>query len=142
MHTYGSWVFFLCSPDCPKQPRISFPSYKFFYTTISCRIGYLLRSNHSIDWKNDIIVENFFYYSSFHQHFVIFFSLRLTIYDLSNDSIDWENDIIVEDFMNVNSHYLVKCASIFVKVNNIDGTPYVRKNELTCYVYCVLGNVH
>ena len=26
MHTYGSWeFFFLCSPDCPKQPRSSFP---------------------------------------------------------------------------------------------------------------------
>ena len=32
-------VFFLCCPDCPKQPRISFPFYKFFCTTISCRIS-------------------------------------------------------------------------------------------------------
>ena len=39
VHTYGSWdSFFLCSPDCPKQPRTSFPFYKFFYTTISGRI--------------------------------------------------------------------------------------------------------
>ena len=26
--------FFLCSPDCPKQPRTSSPLWKFFYTTI------------------------------------------------------------------------------------------------------------
>ena len=40
LHTYGSWeVFFLCSPDCPKEPRTSFPFYKFFYPTISCRIS-------------------------------------------------------------------------------------------------------
>ena len=32
-------VFFLYSPDCPKQPRISFPFYKLLYTTISCRIS-------------------------------------------------------------------------------------------------------
>ena len=31
--------FFLCSPDCPKQPRTSFPFYKFFYPTISDRIS-------------------------------------------------------------------------------------------------------
>ena len=31
--------FFLCSPDCPKQPWTSFQFYKFFYTTISCRIS-------------------------------------------------------------------------------------------------------
>ena len=31
--------FFLCSPDCPKQPKTSFPFHKFFYTTISCRIS-------------------------------------------------------------------------------------------------------
>ena len=27
------------SPDCPKQPRTSFPFYKFFYPTISGRIS-------------------------------------------------------------------------------------------------------
>ena len=32
-------VFFLCSPNCPKQPRTSFPFYKFFYPTISGRIS-------------------------------------------------------------------------------------------------------
>ena len=32
-------VSFLCSPDCPKQPRTSFPFYKFFYPTILCRIS-------------------------------------------------------------------------------------------------------
>ena len=31
--------FSLCSPDCPKQPRTSFPFYKFFYPTISGRIS-------------------------------------------------------------------------------------------------------
>ena len=31
--------FFLCCPDCPKQPRTSFTFHKFFYTTISCRIS-------------------------------------------------------------------------------------------------------
>ena len=40
LHTYGSWeVFFLCSPNCPKQPRTSFPFYKLFYPTISDRIS-------------------------------------------------------------------------------------------------------
>ena len=39
LHTYGSWeVFFLCSPDCPKEPRTSFPSYRFFYTIICSKI--------------------------------------------------------------------------------------------------------
>ena len=31
--------FFLCSPDCPKQPRTSFPFYKLFHATISARIS-------------------------------------------------------------------------------------------------------
>ena len=31
--------FFLCSPDCPKQPRTSFTFYKFFYSIISGRIS-------------------------------------------------------------------------------------------------------
>ena len=30
--------FFLCSTEGPKQPRYSFPFYKFFYPTISDRI--------------------------------------------------------------------------------------------------------
>ena len=34
--------FFLCSPDCPKQPRTSFPFHKFFYTT-SSRVGSLMQ---------------------------------------------------------------------------------------------------
>ena len=38
--------FFLCSPDCPKQPRTSFPFYKFFYPTISGRI-----SGCSVQWQ-------------------------------------------------------------------------------------------
>ena len=37
--TYGSWEFFLCSPDCPKQPRTSFMFCKFFYPIISARIS-------------------------------------------------------------------------------------------------------
>ena len=28
-------VFFLCSPDCPKEPRTSFQFYKFFYPIVS-----------------------------------------------------------------------------------------------------------
>ena len=32
-------IFFLCSPNCPKQPRTSFPFYIFFYPTISGRIS-------------------------------------------------------------------------------------------------------
>ena len=32
-------VFFLCSPDCPKLPRTSFPFYKFFYSSISGKIS-------------------------------------------------------------------------------------------------------
>ena len=40
-----SWhlgIVFLCSPECPKQPRTSFPFYKFFYSTVSSRIsGYM-----------------------------------------------------------------------------------------------------
>ena len=33
--------------------------------------------------------------------------------------------MIVEDFMYNSARYIVKCASIFIKVKNIDGTPYV-----------------
>ena len=32
-------VFFLCSPDCPEQPRTSFLFYRLFYPTISGRIS-------------------------------------------------------------------------------------------------------
>ena len=32
-------VFFVCSPDCPKQPRTSYPFYKLFYSTFSGRIS-------------------------------------------------------------------------------------------------------
>jgi hypothetical protein len=31
--------FFLCSPDCPKQPRTSFPFYKLFYPIISAKVS-------------------------------------------------------------------------------------------------------
>ena len=39
VHTYGSWDFFLCSPNCPKQPRNSFPFYKFFYPIVSAKVS-------------------------------------------------------------------------------------------------------
>ena len=32
-------VFFLCSPDFPKQPRTSFPFYKFFYPIESAKVS-------------------------------------------------------------------------------------------------------
>jgi len=32
-------VFFLCSPDCPKQPRTSFSFYKFFYPIVSATVS-------------------------------------------------------------------------------------------------------
>ena len=28
------WIFFLYSPDCPKQPRIEYPFYRFLYPMI------------------------------------------------------------------------------------------------------------
>ena len=31
--------FFLCSPDCPKKPRTSFPFYKFFYPIVSAKVS-------------------------------------------------------------------------------------------------------
>ena len=31
--------FFLCSPDCPKQPGTSFPFYKFFYPIVSAEVS-------------------------------------------------------------------------------------------------------
>ena len=31
--------FFLCSPYCPKQPRTSFPFYKFFYPIVSAKVS-------------------------------------------------------------------------------------------------------
>ena len=31
--------FFLCSPDCPKQPRTSFPFYKSFYSIVSPKVS-------------------------------------------------------------------------------------------------------
>ena len=44
--------FFLCSPDCPKQPRTSFPLYKFFYTTISAKISVFFKwLSKSIFWS-------------------------------------------------------------------------------------------
>jgi hypothetical protein len=39
LHTYGSWEFFSLQPNCPKQPRTSFPFYKFFYPAISGKIS-------------------------------------------------------------------------------------------------------
>ena len=47
LHTYGSWeVFFLCRPECPKQPKTSYLFYKLSYPTISGRISaYIPRQN-------------------------------------------------------------------------------------------------
>ena len=45
--------FFLCSPVCPKQPRTSFPFYKFSYTIICSKIcDYNLfdRENFWVSW--------------------------------------------------------------------------------------------
>ena len=38
-YLWQSEVFFLCSPDCPKQPKYSFPFYKFFYTIVSAKVS-------------------------------------------------------------------------------------------------------
>ena len=49
-------VFFLCSPNCPKQHRSSFPFFKFFYLTISGRIsgvGKLLKKPQSVSLLSD-----------------------------------------------------------------------------------------
>jgi hypothetical protein len=47
--------FFPLQPDCPKQPRTSFPFYKFFYPTISGRISAKMQlfsySEHNFDLK-------------------------------------------------------------------------------------------
>ena len=43
LHTFGSWEFFLCSPDCPKQPRTSFPFYEFFYPIVSAKVSDILK---------------------------------------------------------------------------------------------------
>ena len=32
-------VLFLCSHDCPKQPRTSFPFYKFLYPIVSAKVS-------------------------------------------------------------------------------------------------------
>ena len=32
-------VFYLCSPDCPKQPKSSFPFCKLFYTIVSSKVS-------------------------------------------------------------------------------------------------------
>ena len=34
LHTYGSFDFFLCSPNCPKQPRIDNSFYRLLYPMI------------------------------------------------------------------------------------------------------------
>ena len=54
------------------------------------------------------------------------YTFRAYLY--TKEDARWKNDIIVENFMHINSHYLAKCASIFIKVKNIDGSPYVRMN--------------
>ena len=42
--------FFLCSHDCPKQPRTSFPFYDFFYTIVSAKVSDLLTQKNVL-WK-------------------------------------------------------------------------------------------
>jgi hypothetical protein len=39
--------FFLCSPDCPKQPGTSFPFYNFFYPIVSAKVSvYTITANY------------------------------------------------------------------------------------------------
>ena len=37
-------AFFLCSPDCPKQPRTLYQLYKFVYTIVSAKVS----ANHTV----------------------------------------------------------------------------------------------
>ena len=37
--------FFFCNPECPKQPRTSFPFYKFFYTIVSAKVSAYYEEN-------------------------------------------------------------------------------------------------
>ena len=43
LHTYGSWEGFFSAAqtaqNSPKQPKISFPFYKFFYPIVSAKIS-------------------------------------------------------------------------------------------------------
>ena len=66
-------VFIICSPDCPKQPRTSFPFYELFYPTISGRIS---------DWivKMHLIAMNLIIYLSFS---CLFFSENSNCYRIS-----------------------------------------------------------
>ena len=51
-------VFFLCSPNCPKQPRTSFPFYKFFYTTNSYRVSACMYAFCPNNAKNKFMVSD------------------------------------------------------------------------------------
>ena len=54
------WIFFLCSPDCPKQPRIEYPFDRFLYPMICGIISGLI----NIPWlynKSHLIKEGFKY---------------------------------------------------------------------------------
>ena len=81
-----SVFFFLCSPNCPKQPRTLFLFYKLFYPAISCKISV---SNQlwilfwkipqpwcpwSCSWLR-LLLTNFFYFVT---HTYIFFSFMQT----------------------------------------------------------------
>ena len=41
-------VFFLCSPNCPKHPRTSFPFYILFYPIVSAKVSECMASNNII----------------------------------------------------------------------------------------------
>ena len=43
------WIFFLCSPDCPKQPKIEYPFYRFLYPMICDTISGVL--DESLLWN-------------------------------------------------------------------------------------------
>ena len=44
--------FFLCSPNCPKQPRTSFLFYELFYPIVSAKVSAPMSSFHSANMNN------------------------------------------------------------------------------------------
>ena len=56
-YLYDSCDFFsLCSPACPKQCRTSYPFYKFFYPSISCRISALNICAHMLAYAHHVCI--------------------------------------------------------------------------------------
>ena len=47
--------FFLCSPDCAKQPRTSFPFYKFFYPIVSAKVSGTYLGCGAVDWMQLVL---------------------------------------------------------------------------------------